>query len=296
VLLAESEPELPADARAPRTALARWLTEPDHPLTARVLVNRVWQYHFGRGLVATANDFGVNGARPSHPELLDWLANDFAAGGRLKPLHRLLVTSSTYRQASGPQADSRSVDPDNRLLGRFPRRRLSAEEVRDAMLAAAGTLNDRAGGPSVLVPVESDLVHLLYDPAQWAITADRREHDRRTVYLIAKRNLPLPFAQVFDQPDAQTSCPRRESSTHPLQSLELLNGTLSNRLAEALAARLARECGPDRRRQVARGFRLVAGRPPTKDEEAVALRFLKTQPPREFALALFNLNAFLYVN
>ncbi len=263
VLLAGDVPPLAADVKNPRTLLAQWLNEPGHPLTARVLVNRVWHYHFGRGIVATPNDFGVNGAPPSHPELLDYLANTFVAGGRrIKPLHRMILLSSTYRQAATPSDPSRGhrLDPDNRLLSRFPRRRLAAEEVRDALLAVAGQLNRKAGGPSVVVPVEADLVNLLYQPSQWTVTPNKEEHDRRSVYLLSKRNLPLPFAQVFDQPDAQTSCPRRESSTHALQALELLNGKLTNRLAEALAQRLVRECGTDKARQVERAFVLTAGR------------------------------------
>jgi hypothetical protein len=299
-LVPEGAADLPPSAKAaPRTALARWLADPAHPLTARVLVNRIWQYHFGKGLVETPNDFGVNGARPSHPELLDHLANELVRGGmRLKPLHRLIVLSSTYRQASrSPHARvGRARDPDNRLLWQFPRRRLSAEELRDAMLAAAGRLNLKAGGESVVVPVEKDLVDLLYDRNQWKVTADEREHDRRSIYLIAKRNLRLPFGQAFDQPDLQTSCPRREASTHAPQALELLNGRTANRLAEALAARLMREAGPDRSRQVELGYRLTTGRLPTAAERALALEFLERQPLREFALALFNVNAFLYVN
>jgi hypothetical protein len=298
-LLPDDAPELPADVSNPRTRLARWLTNPDHPLTARVWVNRVWQYHFGRGIVATPNDFGSNGTPPSHPELLDYLANEFVRNGqRTKPLHRLIVLSGTYRRSSvAPDvAASRRLDPDNRLLGHFPRRRLAAEEVRDAMLAAAGRLNHKAGGPSVTVPVEADLTRLLYDPSQWRVTPDEKEHDRRSVYLLAKRNLQLPFLQVFDQPDAQVSCPRREASTHALQALELLNGKLANHLAEAFAERLVHDCGTDRVRQVDRAFRLTAGRPSTDREIKVALTFLETQPLKEFALALLNLNAFLYVD
>jgi len=299
VCLPEDGPELPAEVPTPRTRLAHWLTDPENPLTARVWVNRVWQYHFGQGIVRTPNDFGRNGAPPSHPELLDYLADELVANGQhLKPLQRLIVLSSTYRQSSTPRTMppvTRS-DPENRLLGWFPRRRLEAEEIRDAMLAIAGRLNLKAGGPSVFVPVEADLVRLLYDPAQWQVSLDETEHDRRSVYLVAKRNLPLPFFQVFDQPDAQTSCPRREASTHALQALELLNGPLANRLAEALAARLLRECPDDRARQVQRAFWLIAGRGPTPRERALAMQFLEAQPLREFALAMFNLNAFLYVD
>ncbi|HEY7314226.1 MAG TPA: DUF1549 and DUF1553 domain-containing protein [Gemmataceae bacterium] len=298
-LLTKETPELPSQTKNPRTILADWINEPDNPLTARVFVNRVWQYHFGRGLVATPNDFGVNGSAPSHPELLDFLANQFIADGRrLKPLHRLIVLSSTYRQASrSPEAAlGRSKDPDNRLLWHGPRRRLDAEEVRDAMLAMSGRLNLKACGPSVVLPVERDLVNLLYDPKQWTVTADAGEHDRRSVYLLAKRNLRLPFMEVFDQPDAATSCPRRAASTHALQALELLNGSTSHRLADAFAQRLSEEAGNDRALQVERAYLLAAGRFPTPREKELALRFLEKQPLREFALAMFNLNVFLYVD
>ena len=299
VFLPDDAPEFSADLPNPRTRLAEWLLEPNHPLTARVMVNRVWHYHFGHGIVATPNDFGVNGGDPSQPELLDWLANRFVAGGwRLKDLHRLIVTSSTYRQSaqSADTARGMQIDPDNRLLWHFPRRRLEAEEIRDAMLAASGRLNLKAGGPSVIVPVESDLVELLYKPSQWQVTANRGEHQRRSVYLLAKRNLRLPFMEVFDQPDSQISCARRESSTHAPQALELLNGRLSNELAEALAQRLAREAPGDTRRQIDLAYHLVTGRPPHDREVALATAFLARQPLREFALAMFNLNAFLYVD
>jgi hypothetical protein len=279
--------------------LAAWINAPDNPLTARVLVNRVWQYHFGQGIVSTPNDFGVNGSLPSHPELLDYLASEFLANGRrIKPLHRLILLSSTYRQASRSQESvlGRRKDPDNRLLWHAPRRRLRAEEIRDGMLAAAGKLNRKAGGPSVVVPVDSALVHLLYDPKQWTVTADAAEHDRRSVYLLAKRNLHLPFLEVFDQPDAATSCPRRSSSTHALQALELLNGPTAHRLAGLFAQRLEREAGPDPARQVERAYLLATGRSPTPREKELAVQFLAKQPLSEFALAVFNLNAFLYVD
>lgn len=288
-------------AKGARTELAQWLAHPDHPLTARVLVNRVWQNHFGRGLVATANDFGANGSGASHPELLDHLATEFVrAGMRLKPLHRMIVLSNTYRQAGavhhGEAAAARAKDPDNRLLWHFPRRRLSAEELRDAMLSAAGTLNLKAGGPGVVIPLAKDLVNLLYDPAQWKVTADVREHDRRSIYLIAKRNLRPPFGQVFDQPDLQTTCARRESSTHALQALELMNGELSNRLADVFDKRLKAEAGSDSVRMVEHAFLLTVGRMPTAAERERSVEFLRRQPSREFALAMFNLNAFLYVD
>ncbi|MCA9059236.1 MAG: PSD1 domain-containing protein, partial [Planctomycetaceae bacterium] len=164
VLTPNSTPELSADIAAPRTELAAWLTDAEHPLTSRVIVNRIWQYHFGTGLVATANDFGTHGARPSHPELLDWLAKSLVDNGwRLKPLHRLIVLSNTYRQSTRPANDDVvTADPSNRLLSHFNRRRLSGEEIRDAMLAATGRLNRKVHGPSVITPVEPAMVELLY--------------------------------------------------------------------------------------------------------------------------------------
>jgi hypothetical protein len=290
--------ELPADTPNPRTVLARAIAHPDNPLTARVMVNRVWQWHFGTGIVDTPNDFGANGGRPTHPELLDWLADEFVRGRwSVKHVHRLIVLSSTYRRASRhpDPAAAAQKDPSDRLLWRFPRRRLEAEEVRDAMLAICGRLNPKAGGPGVVVPVGEDLVKQLYAPSQWAVTPDRAEHDRRSVYLLARRNLRLPFLAAFDQPDAAASCARRESSTHALQSLELLNGTLANDLAAAFADRLSREAGADPAAQVDLAYQLAACRPPTPREKELAVAFLRTQPFKEFALAVFNTNAFLAV-
>jgi hypothetical protein len=298
ILVPEDQPELPPDLPDPRTRLARWMADPSHPLTARVIVNRLWQGHFGAGLVRTASDFGTKGDRPSHPELLDWLAATLVENGwRLKPIHRLIVLSAAYRQASqsNGSAEAPRSDPENRLLWRFNRRRLEAEEIRDAMLAVSGRLNRKVGGPSVMVPVAPELVDLLYKPSQWKVTPDPAEHDRRSIYLVAKRNLRLPFFETFDAPTLLASCPRRESSTHAPQALELLNGRLSNDLAEAFAARLTRETGGEPDRLVERAFALALGRPPTSEERALSRAFLREQPAREFALALFNLNGFLYV-
>jgi hypothetical protein len=187
-------------------------------------------------------------------------------------------------------------DPETKLLWKFSRRRLAAEQIRDAMLAAAGKLNLKAGGPSVIVPVDPALVNLLYKPSQWAVTPDTSEHDRRSVYLLAKRNLRLPFMETFDSPDLQISCPKRESSTHAPQALELLNGDLSNRLAASFAARLDREASSSRAKQIDLAFRLATGRPPSAVERQLATQYLASGPLREFALAIFNLNSFLYVD
>ncbi|MBI1354967.1 MAG: DUF1553 domain-containing protein [Acidobacteria bacterium] len=299
VLLPEGTEQMAPDTRNPRLILANWLANPEHPLTARVFVNRIWTFHFGKGIVNTPNDFGFMGDRPSHPELLDWLATEYMANGwRMKPLHKMILMSATYRQASespAMQEAGMAKDADNRLLWHGPMRRLSAEEVRDAMLSVSGRLNSKMGGESVIVPVQETLVDLLYDPTQWAVTADAAEHDRRSVYLIAKRNLRLPFMEVFDQPASLTTCARRDTSTHAPQSLELLNGTLSNDLAKSFADRLEREVGDDPRQQVERAYLLAANRMPTAKELETAQAFLAAHPLREFALAMMNLNAFLYV-
>jgi hypothetical protein len=297
VLLPEDAPEVTTDK--PRTTLANWVASADNPLTARVAVNRIWNYHFGRGIVATPNDFGRMGARPTHPELLDYLANKFVEGGwKWKSLHREILLSNTYRQSSHNPALAKVAeekDPDNKFLWKFSRRRLDAEEIRDAMLLTSGRLNRKTGGPSIIVPVDKELTTLLYKPSQWAVTPDTNEHNRRSVYLMAKRNLRLPFMEVFDAPDMQISCPRREQSTHAPQALELLNGDLSNRLAKDLTERLITEAGKDPAKQVDLAYRLATGRPPSPKQKQLALEYLKTGPLSEFALAVMNLNQFLYV-
>ena len=303
VLLEDGTPELPDTIEKPRAELAKWIVDPNNPLTARVLVNRIWQYHFGRGIVATANDFGRMGARPSHPELLDYLANEFVSHNfSVKHIHRLILNSNTYQQASAPPSDPAlkalvtKKDPENKFYSHFTRQRLTAEQLRDAMLSVSGTLNLKQGGPSVMIPIDPGLVNMLYKPSQWVPAKDPTEHARRSIYLIAKRNLRLPMMEVFDAPDLQVSCARRESSTHAPQALELMNGTFANQQAEAFAKRLETEAGPNLRKQIDLGYRLVTGRVAKPKEMQVALEFLKTQPKRELALTLLNLNSFLYVN
>lgn len=303
VLLADDVPELPAGIAQPRLKLAEWVTEPSNPLTARVMANRVWHYHFGRGIVATPNDFGRMGVRPTHPELLDYLANQLVEGGwRLKPLHKAILMSSTYRQDSKSpiEVTAAAKDADNKLLWKFSRRRMEAEELRDSVLTLSGDMNLKSGGPSVIVPVDRELINLLYKPSQWAPSRDASDYDRRSVYLLQKRNLRLPFMEVFDSPDLQMSCARREQSTHAPQALELLNGDLSNRAAEAFAARL-RTAAPTDSARVDLAWRLAAGRAPSVKEKSLALKYLSANSSdpkalREFALAVFNLNSFLYIN
>ncbi len=303
VLLPEGAPEEPLGTDKPRLKLANWIVDPANPLTARVMVNRVWQYHFGRGIVGTPNDFGRMGTRPSSPELLDWLANQFIAGGwRLKPIHKLILLSSAYQQSSMSPLEKIAAekDPENTLLWKFSHRRLEAEELRDSMLAIAGRLNLKIGGPSYMVPIDPDLVLMLKRPQYWVPTRDKSEYDRRTLYGIYKRNLRLPFMDVFDAPDTLLSCARREQSTHAPQALELLNGRLSNELAAAFGERLLKERASAAGR-IEYAWRLATGRAPTTAEKAIAAQYLAGKPDdparmKEFALAVFNLNAFLYVN
>lgn len=298
ILAADDLPELAADVANPRTRLTEWLTNPKHPLTARVITNRLWQAHFGIGIVKTANDFGVRGDPPSHPELLNHLsASLIDSGWSPKKLQRQIILSSTYRQSgySPSAAQAEQADPENRLLWHVSRRRLSAEELRDAMLAVSGRLNLQAGGRSVMVPVNPQLVDQLYKPAQWQIAERAAEYDRRSIYLIAKRNLRLPFLEVFDAPALLASCSRRQASTHAPQALELLNGRLSNDLAQSFAQRLRQESGGNFEQIVERAFWLTAGRAPTPRERELSLDFLREGSLPEFALAMFNINEFPYV-
>lgn len=303
VLLPENAPEEQVDMINPRLKLANWVADKDNPLTARVMVNRVWQYHFGRGMVSTPNDFGRMGGKPSHPELLDYLANQYVANGwHMKPLHRMILLSSVYRQASESPMEKVAMEKDseNALLWKFTRRRLEAEELRDSMLAISGRLNEKAGGPSVMVPIDKDLIKMLKRPQYWVVTKDKSEYDRRSIYMIYKRNLQLPFMGVFDAPDTLLSCPRREQATHAPQALEMLNGETSNLLAQVFADRVHKEAGGDSER-VDRAWRLALGRMPTLKEKALAMQYLAEKPNdplrlKELALDMFNLNSFLYVN
>ena len=317
--------EAKGDKTGRRAALAKWLADPANPMTARVIVNRLWQYHFGRGIVATSSDFGVRGEPPSHPELLDWLASEVAAGGwRLKPLHRLMVTSATYRQSNQTDAKLAADDPENTLFGRMNRRRLDAEGVRDAMMAVSGELNTKMGGPGVIAPLEKEIKDLIFTEAEvvdlWPVDRDRAEHARRSLYLFRKRNVRYPLFDAFDSPDTQSACPRRATSTHALQALTLLNSDLAGGRARALAGRILGESGEDGNDRIRRGYQIVLAREPKPSETGRARTFLKAQaekigqekrPPNgeadgsidradaaawvDFSLALLNSSEFLYV-
>ena len=258
--VASIRPGLSIDARLPeaqrRLALAQWIADPANPLPARVMVNRVWHYHFGRGIVATPSDFGFNGAAPSHPELLDWLASTYIAGGwRLKPIHRLIVTSSVYRQSSRLDPRAQAVDRDNRLLWRMTPRRLEAESLRDAILATSGQLDTRMGGPGYNIWEPNTNYVAVYKPR----TELGYDAFRRMVYQFKPRSQPDPTFSAFDCPDAALVAPRRNVSTTALQALNLLNSRFVIQQATCLARRLEAESGPDPARQVELAFRLAFG-------------------------------------
>ena len=284
--------------RGHRITLARWIASADNPLTARVMVNRVWQHHFGSGLVRTASDFGRNGERPSHPELLDWLALRFVESGwDIKALHKLILLSSTYRQAAENPQGGAARDPENRLLWRFNRMRLEAEAIRDSVLFVSGRLNPETGGPSVFPPLPADLA----DFARYGRTGglmwepNEKEEDarRRSVYIFQRRSLPLPMMAAFDAIVFSESCERRSSTVTPLQALTMMNGDLVNEESEHLARRIVREAGEDRAAQIGRAFELVLSREPAAKERA---RFLDAGVPLEsLCRVLLNSNEFIYV-
>jgi hypothetical protein len=283
-----------------RAALAEWLTATDNPLTARVLVNRVWGWHFGQGLVRTPNDFGKQGEPPTHPELLDWLARDFMAHGwSLKHLHRRILLSATYRMQSIVEGGGVEGDPDNRLLWHFPRRRLEGEAVRDHMLACAGTLNPQPFGPAVVPPLgREELTGLFNAREKWPVTKDAAQHTRRSVYLLVRRTFAYPLFAAFDPPEVMTSCPGRLQTVAPTQALALLNSPLAREQAAAFARRLLAECGKEPERLVARAWLLAFGRPVSSAERDRAVAFLRGRPDAlpDLCLVLFNTNEFLYVD
>jgi mono/diheme cytochrome c family protein len=276
-----------------RASLAEWIASPDNPLTARVMINRIWKQHFGQGLVATPSNFGTHGLKPSHPELLDWLASEFVDRGySIKQMHRLMLTSRTYRQVStAANKQALKVDRENTLYWRMNRLRLEGEAIRDSLLAVSGELNPRMGGPGVFPPLPAALFK---GSRGWEVSPDKSEHVRRSVYIFARRNLRFPFLEVFDAPDNNLSCPSRERSTTAPQSLTLLNSSEVTAAADALTDRLTREAKSDQDRIVL-AYRLALGRMPTASELKLSQEFLAESPLEELCRALFNMNDFVYV-
>lgn len=285
-----------------RSVLAAWLTAKDNPLTARVAVNRIWQQHFGRGIVSTPSDFGIQGDPPTHPELLDWLALEFIERGwSAKAMHRLMVTSAAYRQASTVNDRGMSVDPENRLLWRAPRRRLDGEAIRDAMLAVSGRLDQRMGGPSVYPPIPAEATA---SKTAWPADSDPQDAERKSIYIFVKRNLRFPFFQLFDVPDTNETCARRHVTTTAPQALAMLNSGFVREQARHLARRALDETGANRAAAIDRAFRLAFGRAPEAGERQALERFRTVAANKgeqdtafeDLCHALLNLNEFLYLD
>jgi len=276
-----------------RKALALWLTEPDHPLTARVMVNRVWHWHFGRGIVGTPNDFGRQGEEPTHPELLDWLASEFVSQGwSLKKLHRLILLSDTYQRSSEFSEANAKVDANNRYLWRMNRQRVDAETLRDAVLAVSGELNLKMGGRPVIPKLSPEEYSVMWARNQWPEALDPREHTRRSVYLYVKRNFPLPMLSTFDAPDTSLSCSRRDNTTVAPQALTLMNGEFMVQQAKRLAALARQQPSP-----LDFVFERVLGRTPLANERSKASATLTDDAGLDrLCLVLLNTNEFLYLD
>jgi hypothetical protein len=276
-----------------RIALADWLASPENPLPARVMANRLWHYHFGTGIVDTPSDFGLNGGRPSHPELLDWLARELLDhGGSLKHLHKLILLSKTYRQSSASNVAAASVDSECRLLWRFPPRRLEAEAVRDSILAVTGKLDLSEGGPGFDLFEPNDNYVKVYRSKQ---AYDAKDF-RRMVYQNKPRMALDNFVGAFDCPDAGQPAPKRTSSTTPLQALSMLNDPFAVQQALFFAERLERESGSQSEAQVRRAFQLAFGRQPSLEELWDAASLVDTQGLKTLTRALFNANEFIRLN
>jgi hypothetical protein len=279
-----------------RRALAEWLVSPENPLTVRVMVNRIWHHHFGRGIVATLDNFGKMGEPPSHPELLDWLALEFIdRGWSIKQMHRLVMTSQAYKMSS-QFALSRNAerDPENRYLWRFPMRRLDAESVRDSILAVSGGLNPEIGGPAVFPKLQKEVLSSM-SHGIWRTEEDGPKVWRRSVYIYRKRGLPFPLLESFDLPDQNVSCGARASSTVPTQALMLLNDDFVVRQSEIFANRVREGAPNDPERQVDVAYSIALGRPPNPEERTLALGFIARHDLAGLAHVLLNLNEFVYL-
>jgi len=274
--------------------LAEWIASPRNPLFARVMVNRIWQDHFGAGLIDSPNDFGFNGGKPSHPELLDWLAGEFIREGwSLKKLHKKIVLSGAYRQVSTFRADAAKLDADNRLLWRFSPTRLQGEVVRDAMLFTSGKLNPKLGGPS-FQPFEA---HAQGAYQNWKQKdADTPDFDRRTIYRMNVNSAGNPMLESLDCPVPSVKTPKRPSTTTALQALSLMNNDFANRMAKAFAERVAREVGSEGDARIKRAFRLALARAPKQDELNRNRELVERYGLEQLGWGVLNTSEFLYVD
>jgi hypothetical protein len=290
-----------------RLALAQWMVRPENPLVSRVLVNRLWQHHFGRGLVPSSNEFGRLGDTPSHPELLDYLAHSFVKDGwSIKKMHRLLMNSAAYQMSAQARPEALAKDPENRLLWRFPMRRLTAEELRDSILSVSGTLKLAPFGPPVYPPLPAAVLETQSVPGRGWPKQTSEETARRSVYVHVKRSLSVPLLSNHDQAATDSPCAVRFTSTVPTQALGMLNSEFLEEQAGHFASRLRREAGDEPAAQIQRGLRLALQREPSKEEVALCLNTLskfqnELQLPKEsalqrVALMILNLNEFLYLD
>ncbi len=280
-----------------RLTLAQWLVSPENPLTARVIVNRVWQHHFGEGLVRTPSDFGVMGEKPTHPELLDWLATWFMDNGwSIKKLHRLILASNTYRMSKQWNSVYGEQDPEDRLLWRMPYQRLEVEAIRDSALAASGQLNPKMFGPSMYPHIPPAAMEGSSDPDKIWKESDEHEASRRTIYAFIKRSMVVPMLEVMDLCDSSRTSAKRQNTSVATQALTLFNGDFVNRQSQHLADRLRKEAADDPARQIDLAYRLTLARPPKPAETTAMLDFLKREPLEQMCRVIFNLNEFAYVD
>ena len=315
-ILRAPAPEIPApaaDAKSSgrRTALAKWITSPSNPLTARVLANRVWQYHFGRGIVRSASNFGLIGDPPTHPELLDWLAAELVDGGwRLKSLHRTIMLSRAYRASSAANSEALAVDPLNDAFWRFDMRRLTAEEIRDSIHVASGAFNPKMEGPGVTVDIPKEILAGQSQPGSGWGKVSEEEQARRSVYIKVKRSLLTPILADFDMADTDSACPVRFVTTQPTQALGMMNGEFLQKQAKVLAARVKREAGGRDASEVAaeirRAYQVTLVRDASDDEVARGVALIDTLEDTDgvgpgralelFCLMLLNTNEFAYLD
>jgi hypothetical protein len=280
-----------------RLALAEWLGSDENPLTARVIVNRVWHHHFGRGIVATLDNFGKMGDQPTHPELLDYLAVEFMKRGwSIKQLHRFIMTSEAYKMASVfDHGGNLKADPENRMLWRYRPQRLDAETIRDAMLAVAGNINLSMGGLPFFPHVPKEILVTEQTKGRWDNQPDGPATWRRSIYIYQRRSLPYPMFETFDHPDMNLTAGARNVSVVPTQALTLLNNPFVLKEAELLAERIQREVPDDAAKQIDLGYRLALGRPATDLERSLALEKVKAGSLVDFTHVLLNLSEFLYM-